>query len=138
ILLTGYTDIESVIDAINRGHIFRYVKKPWTDADIRSAINEASQFYTTTSMLALKNEELQRAYHELDKFAYSVTHDMRGPMLSILGSIQLVEQMDDIQEIRNMLKMMEETVKNLDNFIQNIHDYYNLKQGELQIEEIDF
>src|SRR5690606_24482938 len=98
ILLTGYTDIESVIDAINRGHIFRYVKKPWTDADIRSAITEASQFYAATSMLALKNEELEQACQELDKFAYSVTHDMRGPMLSILGSIQLVEQMDDIQE----------------------------------------
>ena len=138
ILLTGYTDIESVIDAINRGHIFRYVKKPWTDADIRSAINEASQFYTTTSMLALKNQELQRAYQELDKFAYSVTHDMRGPMLSILGSIQVMQYMDDISEIREMMGMLEETVRNLDTFIQNIHDYYNLKRGELQIEDIDF
>src|SRR5690606_14434078 len=74
---------------------------------------------------------------ELDKFAYSVTHDMRGPMLSILGSIQVVQQMEDIQEIKNMLGMMEDTVRNLDDFIQNIHDYYNLKRGRLQIEEID-
>src|ERR1700744_6404969 len=45
ILLTGYTDIESVIDAINRGNIFRFVKKPWMEAEIVSAIEEANKFY---------------------------------------------------------------------------------------------
>ncbi|MCD6064846.1 MAG: hybrid sensor histidine kinase/response regulator [Flavipsychrobacter sp.] len=92
ILITGYTDIESVIDAINRGHIFRYIKKPWTDVDVKSAIDEAHKFYVTTSMLAVKNEELQKAYNELDKFAYSATHDMRGPILSVLGIINIAEE----------------------------------------------
>src|SRR5688572_16273390 len=41
ILITGYTDIEDVINAINRGHIFRYIRKPWTDVDIHSAVDEA-------------------------------------------------------------------------------------------------
>ena len=137
-LLTGYTDIESVIDAINMGHIFRYIKKPWTDADIRSAVDEGNKFYLANSMLAIKNEELQKAYNELDKFAYSVTHDMRGPLLSILGAVDVAQNIDDIGEIREMLGLMELSVKKLDNFIQNIHDYYNLKRGDLQITDIDF
>jgi len=32
IILTAYTDIESIIDAINKGHIFRYVQKPWSES----------------------------------------------------------------------------------------------------------
>jgi two-component system sensor histidine kinase/response regulator len=137
-LLTGYTDIEAVIDAINRGNIFRYIKKPWTDVDIISSIDEGNKFYMVNSMLAIKNEELQKAYDELDKFAYSVTHDMRGPLLSILGAVDVANQIDDISEIREMLGLMAKSVKKLDLFIQDIHDYYNLKRGELQIVEINF
>jgi len=137
-LLTGYADIESVIDAINRGHVFRYIKKPWTDVDIKTAIEEGNKFYLANSMLAIKNEELQKAYSELDKFAYSVTHDMRGPLLSILGAVDVARNMDDLNEVREILELMDKSVKKLDNFIRSIHDYYNLKRGELHITEIDF
>ncbi|HXS36285.1 MAG TPA: hybrid sensor histidine kinase/response regulator [Flavipsychrobacter sp.] len=137
-LITGYTDIESVIDAINRGNIFRYIKKPWTDADIQSAIDEGNKFYLTNNMLAIKNEELQKAYNELDKFAYSVSHDMRGPLLSILGAVEVAKSIDNISEIKEMLELMHKSVQKLDDLIQNVHEYYNLKRGELQISEINF
>ena len=62
ILITAYTDVEAVIDAINKGNIFRYVKKPWSNVDIMSCIEEANKFYIASSMLSIKNEELQKAY----------------------------------------------------------------------------
>ncbi len=138
VLITGYTDIESVIDAINKGNIFRYIKKPWTDTDVKSAIEESNKFYITNSMLALKNEELEKAYIELDKFAYSVTHDMRGPLVSLLGAIDVSRQMDDVNEVKGMMDMMEKSVQKLDSFITSIHEYYSLKRGQLQIAEVDF
>lgn len=137
-LITGYTDIESVIEAINRGHIFRYIKKPWTDTDIQSAIEEGNKFHLTNSLLATKNKELQSAYDELGKFAYSVTHDMRGPLLSVLGAISIAEGSNDIAEIKDIMGMMSLAVKKLDEFITNIHEYYNLKRGQLVFEEISF
>ena len=137
-LITGYTDIESVIDAVNRGHIFRYIKKPWTDTDIRSAIEEANKFYITTSLLIAKNKELQSAYDELGKFAYSVTHDMRGPLLSVLGALDLAKSMDNLPELREILGMMDAAIKKLDEFIKNTHEYYNLKRGRLELGEINF
>ena len=36
ILLTGYTDAEAIIDSINKGHIFRYIKKPWNNLELRN------------------------------------------------------------------------------------------------------
>jgi len=138
ILITGYTDIQSVIDAVNIGHIFRYVKKPWVENDIESAINEADRYYTTTSLLSVKNKELQKAYDELDKFSYSVTHDIRRPLLSILGAIDVAQQVDNIKDVQNLLEMMRESVSNLDSFIQSLHDYYNINRGQLQLEDIEF
>jgi len=103
IMLTAYTDVESIIDAINKGNIFRYVKKPWTEADIIWAIDEANKFYMANSMLAVKNDELEKAYNELNKFAYSVSHDIRGPLSGILGAINLARFIDDVDEMKELL-----------------------------------
>ncbi|WP_017257816.1 hybrid sensor histidine kinase/response regulator [Pedobacter arcticus] len=138
ILLTAYADIESVIDAINRGNVFRYVKKPWLDTDIISAIEESNKFYLANSMLSMKNEELRKAYLELDKFAYSVSHDIRGPLVGISGGVDLALQSNNIDEIKEILLLMEKSVTKLDTFILSMHDYYSLERGELKITAIDF
>ena len=41
IVLSGYSDLQSVTDAINRGAIYRYLAKPWVDEDLRAQIREA-------------------------------------------------------------------------------------------------
>jgi two-component system, sensor histidine kinase and response regulator len=138
ILITAYTDIESVIGAINRGNIFRFIKKPWDPADIISAIDEANKFYHTNSILTIKNEELRKAYSELDKFAYSVSHDIRGPLSGILGAINVAREIYDINEMKEMLFLMEKSLKKLDTYILSMHDYYSLQRGELRITEVDF
>ena len=38
ILITGYTDINAVIDSINRGQVYKYLTKPWNDNDIKNFI----------------------------------------------------------------------------------------------------
>jgi two-component system sensor histidine kinase/response regulator len=138
ILLTAYTDVESIIDAINKGNIFRYVKKPWAEADVISAIDEANKFYKANSMLSIKNDELEKAYNELNKFAYSVSHDIRGPLSGILGAINVAREIDDIEEMKEMLFLMEKSLKKLDTYILSMHDYYSLQRGELKVTEIDF
>jgi two-component system, sensor histidine kinase and response regulator len=138
ILLTAYTDVESIIDAINRGNIFRYVRKPWTEADIISAIDESYRFYMTNSMLEVKVVELEKAYDELNKFAYSVSHDIRGPLSGILGAINIAREIDDVDEMKEMLFLMESSLKKLDTYIINMHDYYSIQRGELKISKIDF
>ena len=41
ILLTGYSDVSSTIDAINRGEIYRYISKPWQEDDLLLVIRDA-------------------------------------------------------------------------------------------------
>ena len=138
ILLTAYTNIDAIIDAINKGNVFRYVQKPWVEADLVSSIEEANKFYMANSMLLVKNDELHRAYDELNKFAHSVSHDIRGPLTGILGAINLAREMDDLEEMKEMMFLMEKSVKKLDAYVLSMHDYYSLQRGELKITEIDF
>ncbi len=138
ILITAYADLDAVIKAINNGHIFRYVSKPWSDLEIHSAIDEAYRFYQTTALLARSNEALNRAYEELDKFAYSATHDIRGPIVSSLGLLKIANESDSLEEVRRMMGMMESSMKKVDEYIRGLHEYYNLRRGELEIVPIDF
>lgn len=45
IVLTGYTDLDSVVRAINRGHIYQYVTKPWDERDVRQILDRALARY---------------------------------------------------------------------------------------------
>jgi response regulator RpfG family c-di-GMP phosphodiesterase len=44
-LFTGYSDIESVIAAINQGHVYRYLCKPWLPEELEEAVGEAAAEY---------------------------------------------------------------------------------------------
>lgn len=54
ILLTGYADINAVIDAINKGKVYRYIQKPWMEDDLRINIEKAAEIFR----LRKENKEL--------------------------------------------------------------------------------
>ncbi len=66
ILLTGYADMNAVIDAINKGKIFHYLTKPWNEEELDMAITRAYEVYKqhmeekeTTQKLSVSNEQLE-------------------------------------------------------------------------------
>ncbi|MBP9187516.1 MAG: hybrid sensor histidine kinase/response regulator [Bacteroidia bacterium] len=138
ILVTGYTDIESVIKAINLGHVFRYINKPWNESEIRSSIEEAYRYLTQSNQLEDKVKELSIAYKELDNFSYSVSHDLKGPLMSIMGAMNIVNHAKDKNEgqVIIMLDLIEKAAAQLSEFIENMHVYYKSKRGHLIVEKI--
>ncbi|WP_192346383.1 response regulator [Algoriphagus sp. Y33] len=57
ILLTGYTDIQAVIDAINKGQVYHYLTKPWEEDYLRTVIKNAYEIL----QLRRENEKLTKA-----------------------------------------------------------------------------
>ncbi|MCB0836936.1 MAG: response regulator [Bacteroidetes bacterium] len=55
-VLTGFSDMEAIIDVINNGQIFRYITKPWDETELRMTIENARQMY----ILQQKNKQLVR------------------------------------------------------------------------------
>jgi FixJ family two-component response regulator len=62
-VLSGYTDLKSITDAINRGDIYRFLTKPWDDEMLRASIREAFQHYK----LAIDNRRLALELREANK-----------------------------------------------------------------------
>jgi signal transduction histidine kinase len=83
-----------------------------------------------------KNAELKKINHELDRFVYSASHDLRSPLTSVLGLLYLlrVEVKDD--GAQRYVDLMEESILKLDNIIRDIVAYSRNNRTELQIEAI--
>ncbi len=62
-LFTGYADLESIIAAINQGHIFQFMKKPWQPEELITAVRQA----------ALEFDRLEAQAHEREHLAAEVT-----------------------------------------------------------------
>jgi response regulator RpfG family c-di-GMP phosphodiesterase len=57
-LFTGFADLESVIAAINQGHVFQFVRKPWQPEELLLAVRQAAGEYDRLEMAALEREQL--------------------------------------------------------------------------------
>lgn len=138
ILMTGYTDINDIIEAINKGHIYRYITKPWSEHEIRVAIDNAYDLYTTRKDLSEKLDELEKSNHELSRFIYSASHDLRSPLATSLGVIRLAEH--DIQDplAKDYFNKIEHSIKKLDVFVHHIIDYYKNSKSESESIDIKF
>jgi response regulator RpfG family c-di-GMP phosphodiesterase len=78
LLLTGYADIQSILDAINRGEIYRYITKPWNDNDILLIVRHA-----------LERKELERQKLQLEALTKSQNEQLKELNATLENKVQL-------------------------------------------------
>lgn len=78
IILTGYTDVEDLVEAINAGKVFKYVTKPWDDEDLRGVVRQAVD---THNILKARTEELNRVLRQ-ETLLNAVTNTIRSAQTS--------------------------------------------------------
>lgn len=94
-------------------------------------------FKWRVSFLKKKNDALIKVNAELDRFVYSASHDLRSPLSSLLGLIQVARD-DDHWDKKEYLNLMEKSVKRLDTFISDIIDFSRNARLEVVPEKIEF
>jgi PAS domain S-box-containing protein len=84
------------------------------------------------------NLQLQKINHELDQFVYRASHDLRAPLVSVMGLINLSYLEKDEEQKSHYLTLMEKSIRKLDTFIQDIIYYSKNSRTELVLSEADF
>lgn len=99
LLLTGYTDIESIVQAVNTGQIYRYLTKPWDPVDLHATVDQAVERFVLNRELKTKNVELEKAYAELktldaakNQFMTLINHELKTPLTAILSFSELLKE----------------------------------------------
>ena len=138
ILLTGYSDISSVIDAINRGEVYRFIDKPWNIEQIKNTIDTAADIYNIRRELKEKNDKLIKANTEMNQFVYSLSHDLRGPLMSISGVSKLAKMEINDPVAMEYFDMIDSATVKLDDFIYKMLDFYRSTKIDNKIVPVKF
>ncbi|HLA33633.1 MAG TPA: HD domain-containing phosphohydrolase [Rhodocyclaceae bacterium] len=111
ILLTGYADITSTIDAINRGEIYRYIAKPWDDNDLVLIIRDA-----------LEQRRLQSENDRLLKLTQTQNAELKELNMGLEAKVK--ERTAEIERANNSLNLANERLKQ--NFLVSIKAFSGL------------
>ena len=89
-------------------------------------------------LLRKKNRDLKKLNAELDRFIYSTAHDLRSPLSSLLGLLNIIRFENKQEELIPYFSMMQGSILRLDDFIGQIVGYSKNKRLEIVTEKIDF
>ncbi len=91
--------------------------------------------------LKQKNTELEKINKELDSFVYSASHDLRAPLKSVLGLVNLSKmdyEMNNFTSLAVYANLIETSITKLDETIQKIINYSGNARSEIRLERINF
>lgn len=141
ILLTGYTDIESVVAAINAGQIYRYVTKPWDPVDLSNAIDKAVERFEIGEELIEKNRALQVALEELrtldqakSQFMILVNHELKTPLTSMLSFADLLSETRLDGDQKRMLSRIKSAAVRLQEMINDALEYVSAETAQMKVD----
>lgn len=127
ILLTGYTDIASIIDAVNNGQIYRYITKPWDPTDLVNTVATASERYGMALELKAKNEALTKALSELQtldqaktQFMLLINHELKTPLTAILSFLELLMETNLDEEQSLCAKRIQRNTERLKTLVDDV------------------
>jgi signal transduction histidine kinase len=96
LLFTAYTDIRTVVDAINQGHVFRYLAKPWVPEELEAMVRQAVEHHELIvekqrllAELQTTNTKLTEANRLKGAFVEVASHELNTPVTVVLGMLEL-------------------------------------------------
>jgi signal transduction histidine kinase len=128
LLFTGYADIKAVIDAINQGHVYRYIAKPWDPDELQAIIRQAATHYDLVKerghllkevqaqnvALEKANAELHSALELKEAFIRVASHELRTPVTILFGLSQLAVDVPGVPApLNDWLARMQQSAQRL-------------------------
>lgn len=110
-----------------------------TPERIVGVMQDITDKWTYEKKLRKQNAELKKVNQELDNFVYRVSHDLRAPISSMLGLIDIIVNHEhEVDKIRELLMLVKKSLAKQDKFIKDILDFSKNSRLTVEPEEIDF
>jgi len=122
-LLTAFTDFETVVEAVNKGHIHGYVNKPLQAEEVRISINNSLEMYYLRKRNNEMMIELENANQELtgldgmkSEIIKVISQEIRNPLNRIMGTLHLLKDKMEGQELAGVINILDTSVSRLEEF----------------------
>lgn len=113
LLLTGYSDMESTVKAINEGGVYTYIGKPWDNQDIKMTLSKAADHYLLKKEAKSLNEQVVKANKELEEFNQSLEQKINQRTAALQASKEKLNKAFNTQKdlLFDVLDMMSATIE---------------------------
>jgi response regulator RpfG family c-di-GMP phosphodiesterase len=118
IMLSGYTELNSVTDAINHGNIYKFLSKPWEDDFLRSNIKDAFRYYE----LLQENIRLSNEYIQLNKNLEQRVEERTHEVVLAMHRLQLEQNILEVLPCSVIGIDSEGMVVNANNYSHQLFD----------------
>jgi signal transduction histidine kinase len=134
-----YMDLQTFIIHVALAAVIFFICGLWSYHFKKYSERHINQTYEMGRLQEAETQKeiLLKANRELDKFVYSVSHDLRAPLTSMLGVVELSEDTED-KVMQKHLGMLKKSIGKLDRFILDILDYSRNSRMAIKQEEINF
>ncbi len=108
LVLTGYADIKSAVEAINQGGIYRYILKPWDDEELRNTISEAIKLVALKTENTRLNKELKDKNIQLEQINEHLEEKVRQRTAELESKVRELKGRDRVQRFLMTIHPLEE------------------------------
>ncbi len=138
LLFTGYTDISAVIEAINKGNVYRYIVKPWNPEELEVVVHDACARYDLLEErrqlieeLQVKNEKLKASDNLKSAFIKVAGHEFRTPVTILSGLCKLAKRDSSLNEAsKENLVRIETTTARLEGLVAQVLNMLSAEKFE--------
>lgn len=141
-LLTAFTDIETVIEAVNKGRIHGYIKKPMQADEIRQSISGSLEVYYLRKNNQQILEELEKVNKELlnmdglkSEIINSISNEISTPLNRIMGTLHLLKTKIEGDELTEVVNILDRSVFKLEQFSMLAKQISILKSPGFQLKK---
>jgi DNA-binding NtrC family response regulator len=128
IILTGQADLDAAMEAINEGHVFRFIQKPWDNDDLKTQVGAALEHRESIQCLRTMVDSLvdevmdnEKSRQSMRKLAAAVSRELNQPLMIVSGYIQLLQSHFKDDEIpRSYLANMFQQINRIEELTRKI------------------
>ncbi len=106
--------------------------------DAENNVSGVSVFARDITQRQLNEATIVQTNFELDSFVYRASHDLRAPLRSILGLVNIINTQADEADKITYLRMIEKSTIKLDNFISDLINFSRNSRATVEIEVVNF
>ncbi|MCU0426988.1 MAG: hybrid sensor histidine kinase/response regulator [Candidatus Kapabacteria bacterium] len=144
VVLTGYTDVKDLTDSINQGNVYRFLTKPWRNADLLEIIRVCFEhYYLSEEKIALTRalERVEYVSKEKSELLSIVAHDLKNP-IGIIANLadSIVNTPANDSEIANLVKHATDILavtERMNKLINNLLNIQAIEDGKLPLNIIE-
>ncbi len=135
IMLTGSTEPDIAVDAVNQAEVFRFIRKPCTGDQLSTAVEDGVLVsLRQKDMLNASQQAKETLKHTTDIFS-TMSHELRTPLNHIIGFAEILEQqLDGAGASRDYVSTIRESGINMNSIVNSLMDYGAVQSGQYKLD----